>query len=341
MGSFMGTIARGRTHPLDGRRRSPWLTAAARTAAGAGALALTGAGMLAWGALVEARNFRVRTERLPILAAGGRPFRILHLSDIHLVPTQSDKLAWLRSLADLRPDLVVNTGDNIGAAESVPLLLEALDPLLDVPGVFVPGSNDYYAPKPANPLRYLAGPSTQDPNRTELPWRRLFEQFTARGWVDLGNRQAARSVGGVPIEFAGTDDPHLGRDAWPGFAAASAGTGAAGAGHGTGHDAGSPTLRFGVTHAPYRRVLDAMVRDGADVLFAGHTHGGQVCVPFYGALVTNCDLPTRQASGLSAWTTDGRTVPLEVSAGIGTSPKVPIRFACRPEAVVLDVVAAD
>lgn len=309
----------------SGRRRSRWVPAATRAAAATGALAALGAGLVAWGGLVETRNFAVRTERLPILPPGGRAFRILHLSDIHLVPSQRDKLAWLSTLAAVEPDLVVNTGDNIASAASVPLLLDALGPLLDVPGVFVPGSNDYYAPKPANPLRYLAGPSPQDPDRTELPWQELFSAFESRGWLNLSNRQDSRVLHGVRLDLAGTDDPHLERDEWPGFPGESA--------------LPARSLRIGVTHAPYRRVLDAMTGDGADVLFAGHTHGGQICVPFYGALVTNCDLPTGQASGLSTWTAGARTVPLEVSAGIGTSPKAPVRFACRPEAVVLDVVA--
>lgn len=321
----MGATWVSRTRPVSGRRRARWASAATTAAAATGAMAATGAGLVAWGALVEARNFAVRTERLPILPPGGRPIRVLHLSDIHLVPSQRDKLAWLSSLASVKPDLVINTGDNIAAAASIPLLLEALDPLLDVPGVFVPGSNDYYAPKPANPLRYLAGPSRQDPDRTQLPSEQLFGAFESRGWLNLANQGFSRVVQEVRLDLSGTDDPHLGRDEWPGFAGVSS--------------VPARALRIGVTHAPYRRVLDAMVRDGADVLFAGHTHGGQICVPFYGALVTNCDLPTWQASGLTSWTAGTRTVPLEVSAGIGTSPQAPVRFACRPEAVVLDIVA--
>jgi uncharacterized protein len=304
---------------MTGTRRA-W----AIPAAVAGAGALTGAAALAWGTLVEARNFAVRTERLPILPPGGRPFRILHLSDIHLMPTHADKLQWLSTLHTLQPDLVVNTGDNIASPAAVRPLLQALGPLLDGPGVFVPGSNDYYAPKPANPLRYFAGPSRQDPDRVRLPADELFGAFEARGWTGLSNRNTSMVLQGIRLDLAGTDDPHLDRDAWPGFRGSSA--------------TPARSLRIGVTHAPYRRVLDAMVGDGADVVFAGHTHGGQVCVPGYGALVTNCDLPTWQASGLTQWSLDGRTVPLEVSAGIGTSPKAPFRFACRPEAVVLDIV---
>jgi predicted MPP superfamily phosphohydrolase len=42
-------------------------------------------------------------------------------------------------------------------------------------------------------------------------------------------------------------------------------------------------LTVGVTHAPYQRVLDAMTADGAGLVIAGHTHGGQLCLPGWGA----------------------------------------------------------
>ena len=101
--------------------------------------------------------------------------------------------------------------------------------------------------------------------------------------------------------------------------------------------AGSSVI--GVTHAPYQRVLNRFVELGADAVFGGHTHGGQVCLPGYGALVANCDIPLKQAKGLSTWTRDGRTVPLNVSAGCGHSIYAPARFACRPEATLLTLTA--
>jgi predicted MPP superfamily phosphohydrolase len=97
---------------------------------------------------------------------------------------------------------------------------------------------------------------------------------------------------------------------------------------------------MGVTHAPYLRVLDQLAGDGYETVLAGHTHGGQLCLPVKGALVTNCDLDTGRAKGLhrhpahapagtagSSW--------LHVSAGLGTSPFAPVRFCCRPEATLL------
>ena len=77
----------------------------------------------------------------------------------------------------------------------------------------------------------------------------------------------------------------------------------------------------------------------AAVTLAGHTHGGQVRVPGFGALVANCDIPLRQASGLSSWHESGHTAALNVSAGIGHSIYAPVRFACPPEASLLTLVA--
>src|SRR3546814_14306411 len=61
-------------------------------------------------------------------------------------------------------------------------------------------------------------------------------------------------------------------------------------------------------------------------------------VPGIGALVANCDIPLDQARGLSEWTHDGRTVPLNVSAGLGHSIYAPVRFACRPEVTLLTLL---
>ncbi|HVQ18088.1 MAG TPA: metallophosphoesterase, partial [Actinomycetes bacterium] len=99
-------------------------------------------------------------------------------------------------------------------------------------------------------------------------------------------------------------------------------------------------------HAPYLRVLDQFARDGYDAIFAGHTHGGQVCVPWYGALVTNCDLEPARVRGLHRHPADSRPSDpgsswLHVSAGLGTSPYAPIRLACRPEATLLTLTATD
>ncbi len=304
-------------------------TGARRTAllAGMGLSAGLAAAAYGWW---EKDQFTLREETLRVLPAGSRPLRVLHLSDIHFVPGQAAKARWLAGLADLEPDLVVNTGDNLSHTGAVPPLLTALRPLLRFPGVFVPGSNDYYAPTLRNPASYLVGPSSRTPlpRKIALDWPALFAGFGEAGWINLTNRSQSVPLNGVRLDFSGVDDPHLGRERyaeWPRGA--------------SGHDE-KPHLKVAVIHAPYQRVLDHFADAGAQLILAGHTHGGQLCIPGYGALVSNCDLPTWRAKGLTDWENSGRTVPLNVSGGIGTSRFAPVRIACRPEAVLLTLLGA-
>jgi predicted MPP superfamily phosphohydrolase len=290
----------------------------------AGGLATVGVGCAAYAAGYEVRAFRLRAVEVPCLPVGGEPIKVLHLSDIHLMPRQVRKQEWLRGLAAADPDLIVNTGDNIGDPRSIPLLMDSLGSLADVPGVFVFGSNDYWGPVAKNPLRYfLPNGGRKKFHGPLLPWRELRREFSEPGWLDLTNTLGDLKIRGTRIAFAGVDDPHLGYDKLEAVAGAA--------------DAGAD-LRIGVCHAPYLRVLDQYVTDGYDLVFAGHTHGGQLRVPGYGALVTNCDLDARRSRGLHKHRAGGREAWLHVSAGLGTSPYAPYRFACHPEATLVTLV---
>jgi predicted MPP superfamily phosphohydrolase len=304
-----------------------------------GGVAAVGLAGLAY-AHLETKLFTVRHVTVPLLPSGQSDVRVLHVSDLHVTPGQRRKLAWIRSLADLRPDLVVDTGDNLAHRDAVDPLLDAFEPLLaSTPGVFVMGSNDYWAPRFKNPARYLLPDSRMArPDLTPLPWDRLTAAFVGAGWRDLDNRRDSIELAdGRVLSFVGTDDPHLDLDELPARPDQAPPTGAT---------ADGAVLHVGVTHAPYRRVLDGFRADGAELLIAGHTHGGQLRVPGYGALVTNCDIDHRRASGLHGWPgarpdqTGGEgSAWLHVSAGAGTSPYAPVRFACRPEATLLTLTA--
>ncbi|GAA5518345.1 hypothetical protein Lsed01_00770 [Demequina sediminis] len=290
-----------------------------------GLAAAAGAGLV-WG-LAEAHAYTVRRYEVPVLPAGTRPVRILQLSDLHMTPSQRGKVAWVRSLARENVDAVITTGDNLAHVDAVPTVLEALEPLLDKPGAFVLGSNDYFGPHPKNPFTYFVSPTRVRRSPTVLPTGDLIAGLTGAGWVDLDNARGSLTAGGAVLDLVGLDDPHIGRDAMPAPADRPA----------------DADARIGVVHAPYRRALDLLSADGADLILAGHTHGGQVCVPFYGALVTNCDLDTSRASGLHGWPgvrpeSGGTGTYVHVSAGLGTSPYAPVRFACRPEASILTLV---
>jgi len=334
------------------------VTAARRALGALGLVAASGAAGLGY-ALWEARQYTLRDRTVPVLPPGQPDLTILHFSDLHLVPSQADKIAWVRDLASLRPDFVVDTGDNMAHRDALRPLLHALEPLMSTPGAFVMGSNDYYAPMPKNPARYLKRDARKGPvvNPPNLPAAALAAALRGAGWKDLTNRRDVVDLDDRPdgaarrIELVGVDDPHLDRDVFPPRIPASvpphAWTDAPDGDPSTGvGSTAEPLVRLGVTHAPYVRVLDQMYDDGAELILAGHTHGGQLCVPGYGALVTNCDVDRERASGLHGWPGARPDTPagagstwLNVCAGLGTSPYTPVRFACRPEAVLLRLTA--
>lgn len=312
---------------MTGRSRRPLTTALTTVAAVGGAAAV-------WGIGIERTLFTLRRVSIPVLPAGAAPLRILHVSDLHMAPWQTKKQEWIRSLASLAPDLVVDTGDNLGHRDGVLGIRRALEPFDGVPGVFVHGSNDYFGPRVKNPLRYFRGPSKNPkPHEADLDTAALTGFFTdSLGWTDLNNRAQALTVRGTRIEFFGVDDPHIDRDRIDLVAGAVDELRAA--------EDSPAEVSIGVAHAPYQRVLDDFVVRGADVILAGHTHGGQVCVPGFGALVTNCDIPRDKVAGFTTWDTGRRSAYLNVSAGVGTSIYAPVRFACRPEATLVTLLPA-
>lgn len=120
-----------------------------------GATAATAGGALAAWGYTELTHFELHRYHLPILAPGTlrgeEEFRILHLSDLHMIPGQQAKIDFVSGLDALRPHLVVNTGDNLSDQRAVPDVLRALGPLLRRPGLFVFGTNDYWAPRRSTP----------------------------------------------------------------------------------------------------------------------------------------------------------------------------------------------
>ena len=299
---------------------------AAQTALTAlGAVGAVGVAAGVWGVGIERYLFTLRRHDLHVLPPGSPSVTVLHLSDAHMAPWQHRKQRWIAEIADtVQPDLVINTGDNLGHQDGLGGIRAAFAPLRGVPGFFVHGSNDKIAPSARNPFKYFEGPSTHVEFTPSLDTDALDDFLTGLGETLIDNTAASIRVGGVRIDALGVDDAHRELDDLDAASAAF---------RALGDDA---SVRLGVTHAPYQRVLNAFTDAGADLILAGHTHGGQVRIPFAKkALVSNCDIPLDQARGLTRWSHDGRTVPLNVSAGLGHSICAPVRFGCRPEASVL------
>ncbi|ETA02575.1 putative phosphohydrolase [Frankia casuarinae] len=289
-------------------------------------VAAVGALVSAYGGLYERTAYTLRRVRIPVLLAGARPLRVLHISDLHVTPRQYGKLAWLGDLARLVPDLVALTGDVLSAADARDPLLAALEPLYSFPGVFVPGNNDYFVPTLKSPHRYLRRGDEAHPRGAPLDWAAFAGGLAAAsGWTELTNVRAVIEVGGRRIDLRGVDDARLRRDQLAVV---------------TGPPEPGVELALGLSHTPEPRVLDAFTADGVGLTLSGHTHGGQIRLPRVGALVTNCGLDRARVRGLSRHEVDGRSSWLHVSSGLGTSPFAPLRLGCRPEATLLTLVPA-
>ncbi|WP_306428447.1 MULTISPECIES: metallophosphoesterase [unclassified Corynebacterium] len=283
-----------------------------------------GAGILAW-AWRETAQFELKELTVPLLAKGtlrgNKEFRILHVSDLHMVAGQTRKQDWVRGLAQLNPDLVVNTGDNLSDPKGVPGVIRALEPLLRKPGLFVFGTNDYFAPKMVNPFVYLMG-KKRTPSTVELPWKGMRAVFVEHGWRDANQARHEFQVGPVRIAAAGVDDPHHNLDDYS-------------------EVAGAPNpdadLSLALVHSPEPRVLSAFAEDGYQLSLSGHTHGGQLCLPGGRAIVTNCGIDRERANGLHRF----GPMWMHVSNGLGSSRFVPFRLFNRPSATLLRIVEVE
>ncbi len=260
--------------------------------------------------------YQIREHSLSILPKGVENLRILHFSDLHLTPRRNRLITDIKSWAKLKPDLVISTGDLIAHNDGIDPLIKALGALLDIPGLFVFGSNDYYGPRFKNPLSYLLPDKGERKLGTKLDSLTLSKMLSQGNWQNLNHKKIIIKLKNIVIEARGVDDAHLDLDDYSKVA---------------GVVEKGVDISIGITHAPYKRVLKSMAQDNVNMILAGHTHGGQVRIPWFGgsrALTTNCDLDTWRASGL----TKVKNEPwLNVSAGMGYNPYAPFRFFCPPE----------
>jgi uncharacterized protein len=280
------------------------------------AAALVAFGCVAYGVFIERRWYRRRSYRLPVLPSGApRSLTLLHLSDLHFTPNDRKKARFIASFG--RPDVAVLTGDIIGTPEAVETAVAALRPVRGrIASYFVLGSNDYFVPRPLNYLAYFR---RERRRRTAKRSRTsdLVAQLEREGWIHLKNRKARFEEDGIRFEVLGLDDPHIERHDLR-----------------VGSRSDPSAVGLAVVHSP--DPAPELAALGYGLILSGHTHGGQVRLPFAGALVTNSQVPRKLAMGLSRL---GAAV-LHVSPGLGTSKFAPFRFLCRPEGTLLELTAS-
>lgn len=265
--------------------------------AGAGAAAA----VAAYSVWVEPRWLQLRTPKIHIknLPRELEAFRIGLLTDFHAgTPWHFEVLRRaVRMIMAERPDLIALTGDF--ASDRSPdfsEVLQSLEGLQARYGVYaVPGNHDY-----------TVGIEK---------WR---EQIGGHpGIHDLTNRSRLLSVGDTEVCVAGVDDFYKGQP------------------HLLLPPAAERAFTLLLAHSPDQAERCRREDDSVDLIVSGHTHAGQVRIPFFGPPVTSADHPDLYDEGLRRrpWT------QVYTSRGIGMV-HFPIRMFARPEVTVLTLTAA-
>ncbi|MGH2817959.1 MAG: metallophosphoesterase [Actinomycetota bacterium] len=281
-----------------------------------GLLRAGAAGVAVLGAYSFYEPYRFKLASIDVPVARPVPsLTVLHLSDLHLTAGRRALARWLEELPrklGQRPDLVAVTGDLIEDGSGIEAAIRVLSGLEGSLGRFyVLGSHDYYESAGPSYSKYFTGTRTIRRAR-RADTASLEAGLEGAGWVPLTNATELIDSPGGRIRISGVDDPYISR-------------------HSTEHisRAADEVLALGLMHAP--DVVSDFALHGFDLVLAGHTHAGQVRLPRFGALVTNCSLPAGLAGGLhrvgATW--------LHVSPGLGTSRYSPVRFLARPEATLL------
>jgi predicted MPP superfamily phosphohydrolase len=278
------------------------------------------AGLVAAGtalySLFEARHYTV-TERYLNAGRLAHELTVLHISDTHLYSRQRRLIAFLEDLParlGAPPDLVVATGDFIENDTGIEPAIATLTRLEAKFGRFyVLGSHDYYQSTRPGFARYVTG-ARPKPTAPRADTEALERGLQEKGWTSLLNQTVTLDHPGGKIRLSGVDDPYINR-------------------HKTDHieRVHGDALALALVHAP--DVVSEWALAGFDVIFGGHTHGGQVRPPGLGAIVTNCKLPAGLAHGLHRIGTS----LLHISPGLSTSHFAPIRLNCQPEATLLRI----
>lgn len=271
------------------------------------------AGLLFYSFFIEPRLFRLKQHTVTLPGISRAPLRILHLSDLHFFKGQHARRAYLHRLAQELStlDFLFITGDLIDDDSGIDLCLDALQPFQSQYGGYaVLGNHDHSFVRLRdvfhNAGSYIKRP--RSPNNTT----RLIQGLAGIGVTVLRNERCTVPVGEGKITIAGLDDPYLRKaDVAKTFA---------------GYTKNEPCLALSHTPDPYPALIEA----GADMIFTGHTHGGQIRVPLLGPVITRTTAPRHVVHGLTrhqhAW--------LYNTCGLGSSRNSYPRFACRPEATL-------
>jgi uncharacterized protein len=293
------------------------------------AAAVTAAAGAFYAVYVERRWLRVTRTRLHFadLPPQLEGLRIALITDIHAGPLLPRRLLArvLAAAAREWPDLVAVCGDlaDGGHPERLPGALDQLARLRAPLGVHVvPGNHDH-----RNGIDHWHREVARRPTLTDLTNAvrvlRVGAGAAAGAGADAGADRGADSdadgrADAARLCIAGVDDLSEGEprlDMLP--------------------PRGERDFTILLAHQPDQAEHVRRASDDIDLVLSGHTHGGQVRLPWIGALVNSADRTDLYESGVRRrpWT------QVYTSAGIG-AVHLPVRFLARPELAVLTLTGA-
>lgn len=272
------------------------------------------AGLSLYSFFVEPHRFTIRHKSVHLKGPDHAPLSVLHLSDFHFYKGKIARKKFLHRLAQRiqeKPvDFIFITGDLIDDDSGIDLCIEALRPLKAKYGVYaVLGNHDYIHVQ----LRdiFTSTGTLHKKVRKQNDVERLVRELAAIGVTVLRNERLSVDIEGAPVTLVGIDDPYIYKDDIPKAFA--------------GFQKNGPCLVL--VHSPerYREIAE----NGADMVFSGHTHGGQIRIPGVGPVVTRSDAPREYCYGLNRL--NGTTY--YTTCGLGVGRITHVRLFCRPEVV--------
>ena len=271
--------------------------------------------LLCYAVFVEPRWFKIKRIRAQSKKKISRPITILHLSDTHFSGKKSYKDKFFERLSkEVEPDLIFITGDIIDCNEGIDQAAIALGSLRARVGKFaVLGNHDYYDYHFFDNFNYHIWGVRESIRHNDV--KRFAGALEASGVLVLRDQNRKIDLNGTSVSIIGTDDPVTRR---VNFEKALNGV-------------SDDSFNILLTH-----VVDCIVkmpRVSMDLVFSGHTHGGQIRFPFFGGMMFGFEMPRKYLEGIHPW----NNAILCVSRGIGASRTATLRFCCRPEAILIEV----
>ncbi len=275
---------------------------------------------LVWGAFVEPQRLGLSKLSLSIgsLPGGLPPLRLLHISDLHVERFARREEELLRMVRGIAPDLILLTGDYINLS-----FVDDPAARADARRVLTALSSDGERPGPGGVYAVLGSPPVDRKSASlfdGLAIRLLRDEVETIDLPVPPNAQQRADVRGRRLALVGLDCSHDSERDAQRLAEVS-------------DQIPAGAVRVLLYHSP--ELIPFASKLGIDLYLCGHTHGGQVRLPVYGAVLTSSELGKQYDMGYYRL----EDTHLYVSRGIGMeglgAPRV--RFLCPPEITLFSI----